>query len=347
MKSILCLACLVALIATSQAVDTYIPITAGDNYYNFYGGPNLQASVSGNDEFDRGDTVTLYVDIANYGKITGFKQDKTPNTQTEYALASAEQQEESKITTATGIKGTLISDTDQISVQSGDQVLQSLKAGDKASTPMKFTIKIGSHAPAGEYPLTLRVSYDYQSNVEVYAANIENIQGLPPTFVNGQWSYFYSHASQNLTVPVTVKKKADFEITETSGNMTAGEKKSPLDVTYKNIGDELVKDAIARLSIFKPFSSTDDQAYIGNLAPGEEKQVVFWVDVDPDATPKDYGINSEIKYTDLKGDTVISESMKIPVSVSPAAQSLLLPGLAVLVVLGAIGGYVYKRKQKK
>jgi hypothetical protein len=43
------------------------------------------------------------------------------------------------------------------------------------------------------------------------------------------------------------------------------------------------------------------------LQPGEEKTVVFRLDVDSDATPKDYGINSEIKYADVNGDTVISE----------------------------------------
>ena len=68
--------------------------------------------------------------------------------------------------------------------------------------------------------------------------------------------------------------------------------------------------------------------------------------MDSDATPKDYGINSEIKYTDVNGDTVISESMKIPVVVTAASQSLLLPVIVILVIIGAAGGYVYKRKRK-
>ena len=51
--------------------------------------------------------------------------------------------------------------------------------------------------------------------------------------------------------------------------------------------------------------------------------MVFRLDVDSDATPKDYGINSEIKYTDVNGDTVISESMKIPVD---GQGRLLIPG---------------------
>ncbi len=346
----LALACTLALLAAAQANDTYIPsTTGGDNYYNFYGGPSLSASVSGTDEFDRGDTVTLYVDLTNYGRITGFKQDKVPNTATEYALANAEQQEEAKITTALGVKTTLMSNTTQIEVQSGDQVVQSLKAGDKTASPMKFTIKLASHAPAGIYPLTLKTQYDYQSNVMVYASNLENIPNvnLPPTFVNAQWSYFYGHTTQNLTIPVVIKKKADFELVGgNNSTLAAGQKKGELKATYKNIGDDPVKDAIARLSIFQPFSSTDDQAYIGTLNPQEAKTVTFRIDVDSDATPKDYGINSEIKYTDVNGDTVISESMKIPVVVTAATQSLLLPVIVILVIIGAAGGYVYKRKRK-
>jgi hypothetical protein len=104
---------------------------------------------------------------------------------------------------------------------------------------------------------------------------------------------------------------------------------------------------VARLSIFKPFSSTDDQAFIGTLKPGEETTVVFRLDVDSDATPKDYGINSEIKYTDVNGDTVISESMKIPVTVKAAGSSLLLPAAIVLIIIVAAGGYMYRKRQKK
>ena len=126
-----------------------------------------------------------------------------------------------------------------------------------------------------------------------------------------------------------------------------GGKKQEIHATYRNIGEDPVRDAVARLSIFKPFSSTDDQAFIGNLEPGNETTVLFRMDVDSDATPKDYGISSEIKYTDVNGDTVISESMKIPVKVKPAAQSLLLPAALALIVLIAIGGYIYKKRQNK
>jgi hypothetical protein len=344
--ALLCL-CLMAFLVPSLAQNTYIPYElGGDNYYTMYGSPSISASVSGTNEFERGDTVTLYVDLTNYGRIIGFKEDLTPQNPKEFALAAAELQEEYKKPTALGVTASLQSDNQQIDVKSGDQVVQSLKSGDKTQSPLKFTIKIGEHAPSGQYPLNLNLSYDYQDNVRVYASALVT-SGSSPTLANFRESYIYQKANQTVPITIVIKKQADFEILNSTAKMAAGDKKSPVQVAYKNIGDDPIKDAVARLSIFKPFSSTDDQAFIGTLQPGESKIVVFRLDVDSDATPKDYGINSEIKYTDVNGDTVISESMKIPVVVSAASASLLLPAAIVIIIIVAIGGYMYRKKQKK
>jgi hypothetical protein len=231
-------------------------------------------------------------------------------------------------------------------VKSGDQVVESLKSGDKTKDPLKFTIKIGDHAPAGSYPLSLNLSYDYQDNVRVKASKLSDSKSAP-TLVNYQVSYVYQKANQTAPIAVTIKKQADFIITNTSGTLFAGAKKGEIEATYKNVGEDTVRDAIARLSIFKPFSSTDDQAFIGTLLPGEEKSVIFRLDVDSDATPKDYGINSEIKYTDVQGDSVISESMKIPVSVKAASSSMLLPAALIAIIILGAGAYIYRRKSKR
>jgi hypothetical protein len=346
-KFAIAMAVMLTLLTTCQAQNTYIPYElGGDNYYTMYGSPDLSASISGTNEFERGDTVTLYLDLTNYGRIIGFKEDQTPQNPKEFALAAAELQEEYKKPTALGITASLNSKSRQIDVKSGDQVVQSLKSGDKTQSPLKFTLKIGEHAPAGKYPLNLNISYDYQDNVRVYASQLIT-SGSTPTLANFRESYIYQKANQTLPIMVIVKRQADFEILNNSGVLSAGSKKAPISATYKNIGEDPIKDAVARLSIFKPFSSTDDQAFIGTLEPGEEKTVVFRLDVDSDATPKEYGINSEIKYTDLNGDSVISESMKIPVVVKAASTSLLLPAGIVLIIIVVAGGYLYRKKQKK
>ncbi len=346
-KFAMAMALMLTLLATGQAQNAYIPYElGGDNYYTMYGSPDISASVSGTNEFERGDTVTLYVDLNNYGRIIGFKEDQTPQDPKEFALAAAELQKEYSKPTALGVTASLASVSPQIEIKSGDQVIESLKSGDKTQSPLKFTLKIGEHAPAGKYPLTLNMSYDYQDNVRVYAAKLIT-SGATPTLANYRESYVYQKANQTVPIIIMVKRQADFEILSTSGILTVGGSDEQISATYRNIGEDPIKDAVARLSIFKPFSSTDDQAFIGTLKPGEEATVVFRMDVDSDATPKDYGINSEIKYTDVNGDTVISESMKIPVTLKAKSASLLLPALIVLIIIIAAGGYMYKKKQKK
>ncbi len=90
-KYAIALACIFTLLATAHAQNTYIPYElGGDNYYTMYGSPDISASVSGTDEFERGDTVTLYVDLTNYGRMMGFKEDRTPQNPKEFALKNAE-----------------------------------------------------------------------------------------------------------------------------------------------------------------------------------------------------------------------------------------------------------------
>jgi hypothetical protein len=340
-------ALMLLLLATVHAQNTYIPYAlGGDNYYTMYGSPDISASISGTDEFERGDTVTIYVDLTNFGRIIGFKDDQLPQNPKEHALANAELQEEYKKPTALGITATLVSNNPQIEIKSGDQVVQSLKSGDKTQSPLKFTIKIGEHASAGKYPLKLNLSYDYQDNVRVSASELVT-SGSSPTLSNFRESYIYEKANQTVPIIITVKKQADFEILNSSGMPSAGSKKAPISATYRNIGEYQIKDAVVRLSIFKPFSSTDDQAFIGTLQPGEEKTAVFCLDVDSDATPKEYGINSEIKYTDVNGDTVISESMKIPIMVKATSSSLILPAVIIIIIIVTAGGYIYRKKQKE
>ena len=338
----LALATFLALSAPSSAADNYIPSVSLENYWTTSGSPQLDASLAGTNEFERGDTVTLYIDLTNYGRIMGFDSDKKADTLMEKTLADRELDYEREKTTALGITGTLRSATDLIEVKSGDQVIEALRSGEKTEDPMEFSIKISSHAPAGEYPLNLRLSYDYQYNAEVDADELDPEVGLR----GFQTAYWYERANETITIPVAVKLEADFEITDAKAELSAGEKDGIIMVSYKNTGEETADDAIARLSVFKPFSSTDDQAYIGSLAPGEERTVLFKIDVDSDATAKPYSINSEIKYTDLRGETVISESMKIPLNVNPAGRSYALPGVVVLILLAAGGAYIYRRRKR-
>jgi len=125
-----------------------------------------------------------------------------------------------------------------------------------------------------------------------------------------QSSYWYEQANVTLAIPIMVKKESYFEITGSDAELRVGENEGIIEVTYKNTGEEVADDAIARLSVFKPYS-----------------------------------INSEIKYTDLRGETIISDSMKIPVNVNTAKRSYAFPAVVILIVLVAGGASLYRRRR--
>lgn len=326
--------CLALLLTSTLAASM-------DNYWDSFGSPQLEASLAVANEFDRGDTVKLKVDLTNYGRIIGLDADKKSDSSMEDELSDREFKYEQEVPTALNITATLRSGTDLIEVQSDKQVVQSLKSGNKIKKPLDFTVEISGDAPAGTYPMFLDLTYDYQDNVEVDAEEMDPKAGLK----GFQVAYSYQKANLTFEIPLKIKRQADFEIVSSKANLSVGEKDGEISVVYMNIGEEAAKDAAAILSISNPFSSTDDQAFIGTVQPEEKKAVVFRLDVDSGATAKDYVISSEIRFTDEKGDSAISDSMKIPVNVADAATNTTKIIIVALLIAIASGFYFYRRRK--
>ena len=64
-----------------------------------------------------------------------------------------------------------------------------------------------------------------------------------------------------------------------------------------------------------PFTSNDDTAFLGTLAPGEMREAVFEISVDKSATIKEYALDSEIRYRDALDNSLISDPMKVRIVV--------------------------------
>lgn len=319
----------------------------GDNYYTVYGGPDISASLLGEGEFYKGDTVTVNINLMNRGLITGFKSEQSidPDVKLEQKLQQTEMNYEAQKTTAIGILAVLVSLDPEVKVKTGPQEAGSLVSGQQTEEPVQFTIEIAKNAHSGVHPLMLSLLYGYQENVQISGED-ETDLGVTDLEV-GLW---YETRSQNLTIPVIVKDEADFEVVEIRGDMVAGEE-SLLYVTYRNVGNLPVTDATVRISVSDPFSTTDDQAFIGSLTPGESALARFNLKVDKTATQKMYGINSEIKYEDVDGHDRISDNIKIQVETLPAVSTgeklknvLWIGILAVLLVVIVLGVRSYKNK---
>jgi hypothetical protein len=187
-----------------------------------------------------------------------------------------------------------------------------------------FKTSVDSGAEAQTYPLDVYVKYENTDGDQV-SSDIE-------------------------TIGVPVGGKIDFKIVSDSQTIASGQKKV-ITAQFRNTGGATAYQAQARVSMVDPFTSNDDSAFLGDIAPGETREASFLVSVDSSATVKQYGIDTEVRYRDALDNTVISDPMKLNVNVV-AAKSIVtvltenpavLAAIAVLVI--AIGYLLYRRKK--
>lgn len=301
------------------------------NYYRSYGEPAIQASITGNPEFNRGESADLQIKIANIGVIDGFQRlnvnQKTIPDSVEEALADAEMEEEKDCTIAKNIKAILVSDTEYIKVEptASLQTVEELKTG--YTTNLRYTIKIDGDAPAGNYELLLPISYQYQANVRTATADIINL-GLTDT----KYVRDYKTKTETLKLRVSLENKPKLEVTNVSGNLVQGESRA-IEVTYKNSKEGVAKDALARIIVMSPLSAEKTIVRLGDMGPGESKTARFEISTSPEALVKNYGINSEIKYINEDGETSFSENMKINVPVEVAESKFSITGVAIILII--------------
>ena len=277
------------------------------NYYNVYGSPDIQATIVGSNEFERGQTVTVLIDLMNRGKFLGFDTDNTPSLDNEIYAAKTEIKLEDKIVDAIGISASLSADPGSpIEVKSVSQQVGSIRSGQNSLAPVKFDIKIDKKAKAGEYTLLLDLTYDYQQNVQIIDAN-----ATQQTYAANYW---YGMMKQNQTLKIKVKKQAQFEIIRSNGSLVPGNS-GTIEIAIKNTGEEEARDVKAIITPSDPISTTDDKAYLYNMEPGDVAVSSFMILADNKAVNKTYAIDTVLRYQTPEGDIKYSDILQAPVAV--------------------------------
>ena len=105
----------------------------------------------------------------------------------------------------------------------------------------------------------------------------------------------------------------------------------------RNTGPEPISNVQAKLFVDSPLSSSDDEAFVTSLDPGEETTVTFEVEVEGGATPKAYAAAVDFRYDDDDGDEQLSDTYRLPVEVVPEDDSGALSSpLGIIALLGAV-----------
>lgn len=220
-------------------------------------------------------------------------------------------------------------------------VVKIVRNGNSLIIPVDGSAYIGNFTPGEVVEVRFKVSVAGEAEAQSYPLDVlavyENHEGE-------------TVSSDPVTIGVPVGGKIDFTVVESVQKISPGNKKV-LSVTYRNSGEAVAYSAQARMSATDPFTSSDDTAFLGELNPGDEAIARFDVSVDKDATLKDYGLDTEVRYRDSLENSRISDTMKVRVSVVPVTgldaliENTILLSVIAAVAIGA--GYYFFIHRKK
>jgi hypothetical protein len=148
-----------------------------------------------------------------------------------------------------------------------------------------------------------------------------------------------SRSSDPLNARIAVGDERDpFTVEAAESTIGAGES-GRLTLTVTNAEDETLSDISAKLFVDDPISSSDDEAFIGELGPGESAEITFEVSTGGGTFAKDYPVSVDFEYDRADGTTQVSDTFRLPVTVEESSGGGLpfglLVGVGAVVLVGA------------
>ena len=132
-------------------------------------------------------------------------------------------------------------------------------------------------------------------------------------------------------------KRDAFDIEPVDASVEAGGSRA-LDIEVTNQLDETVTDVEGKLFADDPLDSSNDETFTESLDPGETTTVTVDLSASGGATPKNYPVSMDFRYTDSDGDSKLSDSYRMAIDVTEPEDDGGLPIGALLIGLGAVAG---------
>jgi len=152
------------------------------------------------------------------------------------------------------------------------------------------------------------------------------------------------------TIGIPVRAKLTFAVTSDTINVTPGSD-TIITVQYRNTGTLTAYNAQARLSVVDPFTSSDNNAYLGDLKPGDTATARFLVTTDGKAAAQDYTIDTVVRYRDSQDNSQISDTFRVDIRVTPSPRpgwiETSLPVIIIALIAIGAGYYVLVMRKKK
>ncbi|WP_276301107.1 CARDB domain-containing protein [Halorussus lipolyticus] len=183
-----------------------------------------------------------------------------------------------------------------------------LQPGESAS--FEFTVDVNGEAEAGPRQVSFRVRYRNQNDD--------------------------LRISDTVDARVTIAEERDeFRVEPVNATVSSGGSEV---VAFRvtNTANQTLRDVEAKLFASDPLSSDNDEAFVSRLEPNESAILRFAVASAGGAIPKTYPVSVDFTYENQRGDTVLSDTYRVPVEVTererrglPLPADLPLTGLVV------------------
>ena len=207
-----------------------------------------------------------------------------------------------------------------INAQEPEYAIGTLKPGEKA--PFSFKAEVTDSADAGPRQFTLSAKYRDNNNDRHQADSADVKANIGPA-------------------------RKDFKIKGIHTTLQQG-KNGNLSVVVTNNRNETLRDVSAKVFVDSPLSTSNSEAFIAKLSPGQSKRISFDLSVGGNTMAKSYPAKMDFQYELPDGDTHLSQTYKVPVQVTePSGNGGFPPawvtGLVGVVILAAAGYYLYRR----
>jgi hypothetical protein len=204
--------------------------------------------------------------------------------------------------------------------------------------PTEGSYFIGNYPVGGVTNCTFKLAVDSSAQQKTYPLNVKvHYKNSDGVYVD----------SRTITIGVPVGSKITFEVEPVTTDITSGSA-AIITVNFRNTGTATAYKAQARISAVDPFSSNDDTAFLGTMAPGDVRQASYKISV-RDTTPKTFGLDSEILYRDALDNQITSDPLKVTVNVvQPGnflANGIIVPVIIAGILIG-LGYWAYSQRRK-
>jgi hypothetical protein len=217
-----------------------------------------------------------------------------------------------------------------------------IRSGTSPVIPTDSSVYIGDFPRNGTVACRYKVAISDNAEKQTYPVDIA------VTYENGEGDIVTSAPD---TVGVPVEGKNSFKVVSDLITLSPGSENS-VAVKYQNTGGTVAYHAEARLSAVDPFSSADNNAYLGDLNPGDTGTAHFRLSTDSGAAAKNYTLDTEVRYRDALDNSQVSDTFKVNISLAPPAQytgftGFILPGIAIAALVIGAGYYLLVIRKKK